>query len=96
MSSRRDPHSDANQRPTVGYFGLIFTAAIVVLVGVWIYFLLGDSWVDNFGKAVITVVVIAVMIFAWRLHRWRQRKALDLLQRWAEKDEAPPARPRRD
>jgi len=94
MSSRRD--SDPNQRPTVGYFALIFSIAIAILVGVWIYYLLGDTAVSGFSKGLIGVAIIVLMIFVWRLHRWRQRKALELLQRWAEKDDAPPPRPRRD
>jgi amino acid permease len=96
MSAKHDPDSDAKGQPAVAYFGSIFIASIMVLVGVWIYFLVGGKAVDVFTKAVITLAIIAVMVFIWRLHRWRQRKALELLQRWAEKDETPPTRPRRN
>jgi hypothetical protein len=44
---------------------------------------------------VISVAIIGLMAFVWRVHRWRQQKALELLQRWADQDDAPPTRPRR-
>jgi len=95
MPSKHDPDSDTNRQPAVRYFGLIFSASIAVLVGVWIYFLIGGTGVNIFTMVVISVAIIGLMAFVWRVHRWRQQKALELLQRWADQDDAPPTRPRR-
>ncbi|HVC93570.1 MAG TPA: hypothetical protein VND64_07760 [Pirellulales bacterium] len=95
MSSKHDSNSGPKPQPAVRYFGVIFSASIMVLVGVWIYFLVGGSAVNVFTKAVITAAIIGVMAFVWRVHRWRQQKALELLQRWADKGDSPPTRPPR-
>jgi hypothetical protein len=94
MSSKENLESPAGQEPGGVMFWLIFAAGVVVLIGVWIYFLLGHTAVGWFGNAVITIAILATLVAAWRWRLSRQRKALELLQRWADQDAAKSARPR--
>ncbi|HEV3021435.1 MAG TPA: hypothetical protein VGX76_03175 [Pirellulales bacterium] len=94
MSSKQDLDSSAGQEPVGAMFWLIFAAGVVVLIGVWIYFFLGHTAVGWFGNGVITVVVVTALVVALRWRRSRHRKALELLERWADQDAAKSARPR--
>ncbi|HEV3006667.1 MAG TPA: hypothetical protein VGX78_19510 [Pirellulales bacterium] len=94
MTSKQEFDSSAEKEPGGVLFWLIFAAGIVVLLGVWIYFLLGHTAVGWFGNGVISIVVGTALVVAWRWRRSRHRKALELLERWADEDAAKSARPR--
>jgi hypothetical protein len=96
MSSKRDPSEAGELSGADIIFWLVFIASIMVLIGVWIYFLIGGSAVGHFTIGVITLVTLAVLVGAWRWRVLRNRKRLELLALWADNELAKPTRPRRD
>jgi hypothetical protein len=77
------------------YFGLIMTGAIVATLVVWTYIFFGAEGVNWWGKIAASVFVVAFIAFAWNWRREREKKQLDILQQWADKDSGPPKASRR-
>ena len=80
--------------PQSSNVGAILALGIVALGVVWTYIFFGISGVGWWAKAGATAIILPTMVWAWR---WRQRRInrqIEVLQRWAEKDDAstPPRR----
>ncbi|HEX7376850.1 MAG TPA: hypothetical protein VF278_07045 [Pirellulales bacterium] len=82
--------SAPNPEPTeeASYGGTIVLCGIIALGLTWTYLLFGASGLGWWVKGGATIVIFPTMYFGWR---WRQQKInrqLEVLQRWADDDDA--------
>ena len=68
--------------------GAIVAVAIVSLGVIWTYIFFGKTALGWWAKGGATVVILAAMIAAWIWRRRRTSQQIELLQRWADHDEA--------
>jgi hypothetical protein len=76
------PHDEAS------YGGAIILFGIVALGLTWTYLLFGRTGLELWGKVAASVVIFPTMYFAWRWRQQRIHKQLEVLQRWADDDDA--------
>lgn len=81
-----EPEPEAPQEAS--YAGTIVLCGIIALGLTWTYLLFGTSGLGWWAKGGVTIVIFPAMYFAWR---WRQQKInrqLEVLQRWADDNDA--------
>jgi hypothetical protein len=93
--SSNEPDRGEPSAPPSSHAGTIVVLAIVSLGVVWTYIFFGMSGVGWWMKGGATVVILALMVAAWSWRQKRISQQLDLLQRWADDDEARRRKPAR-
>ncbi|HVX14012.1 MAG TPA: hypothetical protein VHC22_22700 [Pirellulales bacterium] len=68
--------------------GTIVLAGIVALGVTWTYIFFGIAALQWWAKGAATVVIFPLMFGAWRWRKMRERKQIEMLQRWADEDDA--------
>lgn len=76
------------------YAGAIVILGIIALGIVWTFIFFGQVVFGYWAKAAATAVIFPTILWAWRWRQKRTRRQLELLQRWAEQEDASTA-PRR-
>ncbi|HVA48193.1 MAG TPA: hypothetical protein VNH11_17645 [Pirellulales bacterium] len=90
--STNDANRGAPPENQQSYAGLIVVSAIVGLGVVWTYIFFGPSGLGWWAKGAATLVILSIMIGAWRWRQKRTQQQLAVLQRWAEAGETSAAR----
>ncbi|HWB11139.1 MAG TPA: hypothetical protein VG826_18060 [Pirellulales bacterium] len=86
--SSNEPDRGAPSAPPSSHAGTIVVLAIVGLGVVWTYIFFGMSALGWWMKGAATIVILALMVAAWSWRQKRISQQLDVLQRWADDDEA--------
>ncbi|HET6878576.1 MAG TPA: hypothetical protein VFI31_00290 [Pirellulales bacterium] len=86
MSTNESGPGESPQEASYG--GAIVLFGIVALALTWTYLLFGGAGLGLLGKGAATIVIFPTMFFAWRWRRRRILKQLEVLQRWADADDA--------
>lgn len=94
MSSNELEQAPPPETPR-SYAGTIIVLGIIALGVVWTYIFFGGKGVGYWAKAGASIVLLVAILWAWRWRQKRVSRQLELLQRWAEDDDAKAARRRR-
>ena len=87
MSSNESDRGVSPQPPR-SHAGTIVLLAIVSLGVIWTYIFFGMGGVRWWIKGGATVVILVLMVAAWIWRQKRISQQLEVLQRWADQDEA--------
>jgi len=74
--------------PPRSHAGTIVLLAILSLGVVWTYIFFGETALGWWAKGGATVVILVAIAAAWIWRQKRINQQLELLQRWADDDEA--------
>ena len=93
MSSNEPDTGAPTDAPS--HVGAIVLLGIVALGVIWTYIFIGPTGLEWWGKGAATVVIFPTMIWAWRWRQKRISKQIEVLQRWADEDDAKSEKQRR-
>jgi hypothetical protein len=87
--------NEGSPEPQQSKVGAILALGIVAMGVIWTYIFFGYDALGWWAKAGVTAVILPTMVWAWRWRRQRISRQLDILQRWADEDDAKASRRRR-